>query len=103
MPKHVIDESSLTKGEARKLEALRKSLGQEIADEAFAKWRARQVAKGPTADPNVARMEEALNPLAGKMQFPRGVTYTVKRGRGRVIIEPVVPQAKAKKRKKVNK
>ena len=33
-----LDLSTLTKGQTRKLNALRKSLGNEIADLAFAKW-----------------------------------------------------------------
>ena len=33
-----IDESSLSKGEIRKLKALRKSVGNEIGDKAFAEW-----------------------------------------------------------------
>ena len=33
-----LDLSTLTKGQTRKLNALRKSLGNEIADDAFAKW-----------------------------------------------------------------
>ena len=34
----MIDETSLNKGQLRKLNALRKSVGSAIADEAFAKW-----------------------------------------------------------------
>ena len=34
----MIDESTLTKGQVRKLNALRKSVGDAIAEEAFAKW-----------------------------------------------------------------
>ena len=33
-----INETSLTKGELRKLDALRKSLGTAIADRAFSQW-----------------------------------------------------------------
>ena len=33
-----IDEKGLTKGEVRKLNALRKSIGDKLADEAFSKW-----------------------------------------------------------------
>ena len=35
MPSTEIDESGLTKGQARKLNALRKSIGKEIADRAL--------------------------------------------------------------------
>jgi hypothetical protein len=33
-----IDHSTLTKGQVRKLNALRKSVGDEIAENAFSKW-----------------------------------------------------------------
>ena len=33
-----IDETGLTKGLVRKLNALRKSVGDELAEEVFAKW-----------------------------------------------------------------
>ncbi len=88
--KHVVNEKGLSKGELRKLNALRKSLGEEIADEAFSKWYGQQRDGGNAVmDPNVELMESALNPLVSKLKFPRGQHYTVRRGRGRVIIEPV--------------
>ena len=37
MPKK-IDDAGLTKGQLRKLNALRKSLGSDIADKAFSEW-----------------------------------------------------------------
>ena len=37
MPATQIDESSLSRGERRKLNALRKSIGDEIAERAFLK------------------------------------------------------------------
>ena len=83
------DESRLTKGHLRKLEALRKSLGTDIADEAFAKWIARQNKPVPE-DRNAAIMAGTLMQLIeqGKLSIPRG-GYLVRRGRGRVIVEPV--------------
>ena len=36
--KWIIDEEKLTKGEIRKLNALRKSIGENIGEEAFMKW-----------------------------------------------------------------
>ena len=33
-----IDYNTLTKGQVRKLNALRKSVGDDIAEDAFAKW-----------------------------------------------------------------
>ena len=83
------DESQLTKGHLRKLEALRKSLGTDIADEAFAKWIGQQNKPVPE-DRNAAVMAGALMQLIeqGKLSIPRG-GYLVRRGRGRVIVEPV--------------
>ena len=89
--KSIVKEKGLSKGELRKLSALRKSLGEEIADEAFAKWYAQQkVEVNGKPDRNVELMEQALNPLVEKLKFPRGQHYAIKRGRGRVIIEPIV-------------
>ena len=83
------DESQLTKGHLRKLEALRKSLGTAIADKAFAKWIAKQSEPVPE-DRNATAIAEALMPLIeqGKLRIPRG-GYLVRRGRGRMIVEPV--------------
>ena len=47
----MIDETALTKGQLRKLNALRKSLGPSIADEAFAKWLG-QASDAPDTDQN---------------------------------------------------
>jgi len=82
------DEKALTKGELRKLNALRKSVGEEIGTSAFAKWLATQEAepKKP-ADKNAEQIAAALEPLikAKKLGIPWG-GYLVKRGRGRVIV-----------------
>ena len=85
--KAAIKESRLSKGELRKLTALRKSLGDEIADEAFSKWHGQQK-KGGSAkvDQNVSIIEAALAPHLKKMSFPRGGGYVIKRGRGRIIV-----------------
>lgn len=85
-----LNETELTKGELRKLGALRKSLGSEIADEAFVKWKSSQAnGNDAAADPNVAMIEDALLPLLDKLRMPRGGAYAVRRGRGRFIIEPI--------------
>ena len=83
------DENRLTKGQLRKLEALRKSLGPDIADEAFAKWIA-QLSKSVPEDRNATVIADALMPLIeqGKLRIPRG-GYLVRRGRGRVLVDPV--------------
>ena len=85
----MIEEATLTKGQVRKLNALRKSLGTAIADEAFAKWLA-QAAEVPEADENAEIITDILWGLIqeGKLQIRRG-GYVVRRGRGRVIVEAV--------------
>lgn len=85
-----IDESTLTKGQLRKLNALRKSIGPEIAERAFAEWLSRQpTAEGAQGDPVAERIAEHLWTLVDKenLTFPRG-GYLVRRGRGRVVVEP---------------
>ena len=87
MPK--IQERDLTKGQLRKLTALRKSLGKVIADNAFAEWQASvpEPQKIPV-DKTAEAIAELLTPgvLEGKIRIPRG-GYLVRRGRGRVIVE----------------
>ena len=84
----MIDESALSKGQLRKLNALRKSLGPVIADEAFAKWLDQSV-EAPEADRNAEIISDALWNLVqeGRVSIRRG-GYIVRRGRGRVIVEP---------------
>ena len=84
-----IDESTLTKGQRRKLNALRKSVGDEIGAQAFATWLSSQsAAKGAEADKNAASIVDALWPLVeqGTLAIPRG-GYILRRGRGRIIVE----------------
>jgi hypothetical protein len=84
-----LDEGNLTKGQLRKLTALRKSLGDKIAERAFAEWmESRPADGGGAADKNAGTITEALQPLieTGKLRIPRG-GFIVRRGRGRVIIE----------------
>ena len=83
----MIDEAALTKGQVRKLNALRQSLGPAIADEAFAKWLA-QPAVAPEADSNAGVISDALWAMVqdGRLSIRRG-GYVVRRGRGRVIVE----------------
>jgi Fe-S cluster biosynthesis and repair protein YggX len=54
-----IDHSALTKGQVRKLNALRKSIGDDIAEDAFSKWMKTQTktpkeVRDPVADALVA-------------------------------------------------
>lgn len=84
----MIDEATLSKGQLRKLNALRKSLGSSIADEAFAKW-LDQAVEAPASDKDAEIISDALWTLVqeGRLSIRRG-GYTVRRGRKRVIVEP---------------
>ena len=84
----MIDETVLTKGQVRKLNALRKSLGSTIADEAFAKWLDQPV-EAPETDRDAEVISDALWGLVreGRLSIRRG-GYIVRRGRRRVIVEP---------------
>ncbi len=84
-----IDESTLTKGQLRKLNALRKSIGHDIADRAFNDWLSRQ--PGAT-DTNAEEIVNALWPLVqqDRLRIPRG-GYLVRRGRGRIVVERAQP------------
>ena len=86
---NVIDEGTLTKGQQRKLTALRKSVGEEVGERAFAAWLASQGAADGKEDGNVATIVDALWPLIeqGALAIPRG-GYLLRRGRGRIIVEP---------------
>ncbi len=82
-------ERDLTKGQLRKLTALRKSLGKGIADNAFAEWLASVPAeKLESGDKNAEAIAELLNApvLEKKIKLSRG-GYLVRRGRGRVVVE----------------
>ncbi len=84
-----IDEKSLSKGHLRKLTALRKSLGDDIANAAFAQWlETNAVEAGPSEDPNATMIADALMSLVNEkgLRVPRG-GYVIRRGRGRIVVE----------------
>ena len=83
----MIDESLLTKGQLRKLTALRKSLGPTIADQAFTKWLTQSV-KAAEADKDEQIIADTLWGLIeeGRLSIQRG-GYVVRRGHGRVIVK----------------
>ena len=56
----MIEEAALTKGQLRKLGALRKSLGQAIADEAFSKWLVQAANDEPEADEDSIIMANSI-------------------------------------------
>ena len=80
-----IDQSTLTKGQVRKLNALRKSIGNDIADVAFGKWmktqsRTPKDVRDPVADALVA----ALSNLTFDKSFKLGTKgYVVRRAKGK--------------------
>ena len=84
-----IDENLLTKGQRRKLDALRKSVGKEIGEEAFAAWLTSQSEAATNVDADAAVIVDTLWPLVqqGTLAIPRG-GYLLRRGRGRIIVEP---------------
>ena len=83
-----IDESALTKGQLRKLRALRKSVGEEVGERAFAAWLESQREAAANVDGNATKIVDVLWPLVeeGRLAIPRG-GYLLRRGRGRIIVE----------------
>ncbi|MGE3693522.1 MAG: hypothetical protein AB7F98_19270 [Novosphingobium sp.] len=85
-----IDEASLSKGQKRKLNALRKSLGDEIANRAFVQWLETAGSQSSTeeGDKNADMITEALMMLVNEkgLRIPRG-GYVIRRGHGRIIVE----------------
>ena len=82
------DQKSLTKGQLRKLSALRKSVGDEIGTRAFAAWFASESkGKKTPVDKNAKMITGALEALVKdkKLTIPRG-GYVLKRGKKRVIV-----------------
>ena len=88
------NEANLTKGQVRKLNALRKSVGERIGEKAFAEWlKAGPAQTAAPVDKNAKLIEETLGALVrgGKLRIVRG-GYLLTRGKGRVIVERAVPQ-----------
>ena len=80
-----IDQSTLTKGQVRKLTALRNSVGDDIADVAFGKWMKTQ-SKAPKAirDPVADALVDALSWLQDVKSFKLGTKgYIVRRAKGK--------------------
>jgi hypothetical protein len=80
-----INENTLTKGQTRKLNALRKSLGNEIADNAFAKWMKTQTKENSVQiDPVAVKIKETLSSLVHDKSFRLGSKgYIIKRSKGK--------------------
>ena len=77
----MIDEENLSKGNMRKLRALRKSIGNELADEAFIKWLSAQTADAADKEDAVSvELLEAVAPVVEKLNLGR-YGYTIRRSR----------------------
>ena len=85
--KPMVPRMRLTKGQIRKRNALRKSLGNKIADQAFAKWmkaEAKAASKKVTKKDAVAeKIAAALKPVAGKSLNFGTYGYTIRRAKGK--------------------
>ena len=79
------NENTLTKGQTRKLNALRKSLGNEIEDNAFAKWMKTQTKENTVQiDPVAEKIKVALSSLVHDNAFRLGSKgYIIKRSKGK--------------------
>ena len=80
-----IDESKLTKGQVRKLNTLRRWVGDELGEEVFGKWKAQQdAASAPKADAVAKKIEQALAGFVGERPLNLGrYGYTIRRARGK--------------------
>ena len=95
-----INLKSLNKGHIRKLTALRKSLGQKIADKAFLEWQSKQLSTASADDKNAKMIEVAVAGLIkskGLVIPQRG--YKITRGRGKVKVSSMPVPTKANKPK----
>ena len=81
-----IDETGLTKGLVRKLTALRKSVGDDLAGEVFAKWLEREATSQANGKPDPVAMK-ILEALAGFENDPKfnlgNYGYTLRRAKGK--------------------
>ena len=81
-----IDETGLTKGLVRKLTALRKSVGDDLAEEVFARWLEREAASQARSkpDPVAMKIAEALAGFENDPKFNLGnYGYTLRRAKGK--------------------
>ena len=81
-----IDETGLTKGLMRKLTTLRKSVGDDLAEEVFAKWLEREAASQARSKPDPVAMK-IIEALAGFENDPKcnlgNHGYTLRRAKGK--------------------
>ncbi len=80
-----MDQSTLTKGHIRKLNALKKSIGDDLGEQAFSKWLKTQSKETTVkSDPVADKLASAISSLESDKSFRLGTKgYTVKRARGK--------------------
>ena len=80
-----INHSTLTKGQVRKLNALRKSVGDDIAEDAFAKWiKTQSQTPKDVGDPVADALVSALDQFKDDKTFRLGARgYVVRRSKGK--------------------
>ncbi len=81
-----IDETGLNKGLVKKLNTLRKSVGEELGEEVFAKWLERQATSQAKSkpDPVATKIVEALAGFENDPKFNLGnYGYTLRRAKGK--------------------
>ena len=80
-----INHSTLTKGQVRKLNALRKSVGDDIAEDAFAKWiKTQSQTPKEGSDPVADALVSALDQFKDDKTFRLGARgYVVRRAKGK--------------------
>jgi len=86
-------EKNLTKGQLRKLNALRQSVGPAIGERAFVKWlKKANSEKGTEGDRNADLIAEAVHGVISdrRLRIPRG-GYLLRRVRGWVLVERADP------------
>ena len=83
-----IDETALTRGQRHKLNALRKSVGDAIGEQAFAERLAAQSSRKRGKDENAAPIVDTLWPLVQQnaLAIPSG-GYLIRHVRGQIIVE----------------
>jgi hypothetical protein len=81
--KQKVDMSDLTKGEIRKLNALKKSIGDELGQKAFDEWR-KANSKSEKSDKVAERIVSILSSAEGVESLNLGAKgYTIFKSRGR--------------------
>jgi hypothetical protein len=85
--KPIMDISSLSKGQIRKLNALKKSIGDDLGEKAFTEWLTKQPKGSPAkSDPIAEKIVSALSQFENDKSFRLGRKgYSIKRAKGRGV------------------